>query len=71
MGQVLVCWLTWKSVVNHICLNVVVVLNHLFTFLARQGLRCCMQAFSSCSVQASHCGGFSCFRAQAVGPRAQ
>lgn len=37
-------------------------------FLARQGLCCCMVAFSSCSVQASHCGGFSCFRAQAVGP---
>ena len=31
------------------------------------GFSCCKRAFSSCSVQASHCSGFSCFRAQAVG----
>ena len=45
-------------------------------FLAALGLHCCMQAFSSCSergpcsscsVQASHCGGFSCCRSQALG----
>ena len=41
----------------------------LFKFLAALGLRCCVQAFSSCgewgllsscSKQASHCGAFSC-----------
>ena len=26
------------------------------------------ELLSSCSVQASHCGGFSCFRAQVLGP---
>ena len=45
-------------------------------FLAALGLHCCMQAFSSfsergpcssCSVQASHCGDFSCCRSQALG----
>ena len=45
------------------------------------GLHCCKQVFSSCgkqhagvtllcSVQASRCNGFSCFRAQAPGIRA-
>ena len=45
-------------------------------FLAVLGLHCCTQVFSShcewgllpsCSVQASHCRGFSCCRAQAQG----
>ena len=44
--------------------------------MAVLGLRCCMQGcsrcgkqglLSRCGVQASHCGGFSCFRAQALG----
>ena len=30
-------------------------------------LRCGAQAFSSCGWWASHCGGFSCCRAQALG----
>ena len=30
-------------------------------------LHCLMWAFSSCGAQASHCGGFSCFRARALG----
>ena len=34
------------------------------------GLWCCTWAFSSCCVQASHCSGFSCCRAQAVGTQA-
>ena len=29
-------------------------------FLAALGLCCCPRAFSSCSAQSSHCGGFSC-----------
>ena len=29
------------------------------------GLHCCSDVFSSCSAWASHCGGFSCHRAQA------
>ena len=36
-------------------------------FLAALGLHCCMQAFSSCGAQVSHCSGFSCFGAQALG----
>ena len=45
-------------------------------FLAALGLCCCTQAFSlvaakgatlRCSVRASHCGGLSCCRAQALG----
>ena len=48
----------------------------IYLFLAVLGLRCCMRAFSSCgergptlrcSAQASHCGGFSCCGAQALG----
>ena len=46
--------------------------------MAALGLRCCAQAFSSCgeqgllccSARASHCGGFSCCGARAVGTRA-
>ena len=34
---------------------------------AAVGLHCCMWAFSSCDVQASLCGGFSCCRARALG----
>ena len=50
----------------------------LFLFLAALGLRCCawlsVAAVSGatlhCCAQASHCGGFSCCRAQALGARA-
>ena len=35
----------------------------IYLFLAVLGLCCCAQAFSSCGVRASHCGGFSCWRA--------
>ena len=31
-----------------------------FFFLVALGLRCCVQAFSSCGAKASHCRGFSC-----------
>ena len=52
--------------------------NYLFInlFLATLGPRCCTRAFSSCgergatlpcSAQASHCGGFSCCGARALG----
>ena len=49
---------------------------NLFLFLALLGLHCCMWAFSSfhksgllssCDAWASHWGGFSCCRAQALG----
>ena len=45
-------------------------------FLAALGLHCCARAFSSCGewellfvagARASHCGGFSCCGARAVG----
>ena len=48
----------------------------IYLFLLALGLLCWMQAFSSrgergllssCGVQASHCGGFSCCEAQALG----
>ena len=48
----------------------------IFLFLAALGFRCCTRAFSSCSgggatlrcgAQASHCGGFSCCGARALG----
>ena len=31
--------------------------EHLLFFLSCAGLHCCVQAFSSCDVQASHCSG--------------
>ena len=36
-------------------------------FLAELNLHCCAQAFSSCGARASHCGGFSCYGARALG----
>lgn len=48
---------------------------HIYLFLTALGLRCCAQVSSSCndqgllfncSVQASHCGGLSCCRSQAL-----
>ena len=35
--------------------------------MATLGLHCCSWAFSSCGAQASHYGGFSHYRAQALG----
>ena len=50
-----------------------------FFFMAALGLRCCVQAFSSCGEQGysllwcagSLCCGFSCCGAQALGTEAQ
>ena len=42
-----------------------------FYFFSCLGLCCCMLSFSSCSVQASHCGGFASCRAWALGCRLQ
>ena len=36
-------------------------------FLAVQGLCCSDQSLSSCSLRSSHCSGFSCWGAQALG----
>ena len=57
-----------------VCLLKFIYLFNLF-ILAVLGLRCCAWAFSNCSKQellfigvwASHCGGFSCCRARALG----
>ena len=38
-----------------------------YLFCAALGLYSCAWAFSSCGVRASHCGGFSCCGAQALG----
>ena len=35
--------------------------------MAALDLRCCARVFSSCGAQASHCGGFSCCGAWALG----
>ena len=52
----------------------------IYLFLAMVGFCCCMQPFSSCGergllsscrTRASHCSGFSCCRAQALGAQAQ
>ena len=51
----------------------------IYLFMAALGLRCCTRAFSSCGAGAtlpcgardSHCGGFSCLRALALGVRPQ
>ena len=60
-------------------LSLTAILLYLFIYLAALGLRCCAWAFSSCGewgllfrcgAQASHCGGFSCCGAQALGARA-
>ena len=37
-----------------------------YLFLAVLGLHCCVKAFSSCSAQVFHWGGFSCCGAQAL-----
>ena len=51
----------------------------IYLFLAALGLRCCMWTFSSCGkrglllscgARASHCGGFSCCGAWALGMQA-
>ena len=39
---------------------------HLILFLAGLGLHCCVQAFSGCGAQASHCSGLSYCRAWAL-----
>ena len=55
-------------------------LKNIYLCLAALGLHCCTRAFSSyneqgllssCGAWASHCGGFFCFRAQALGVWAQ
>ena len=50
---------------------------YLSIFLAALSLRCCVRALVAasgvtlrCGAQASHCGGFSCCRAQALGAQA-
>ena len=43
----------------------------IYLFMAMLGFPCCMQAFFSCGIQASHCGShFSCCGAQVLGIRA-
>ena len=54
-----------------ICLNFYIVRNFkmlfIYLFLAVLGLHYCMQSLPSCGAWASHRGGFSCCRAQALG----
>ena len=51
----------------HVHLDVWLFCFKIYLFLAAPGLCCCAQAFSSCGTQPSHCGGFSCCGAQALG----
>ena len=53
-------WYKYESHNSHIFKNL---------FLAVQGLCCSDRALSSCSARASHCSGFSCWGAQALGIR--
>ena len=58
---------------------ILILINYLINlFLSALGLCCCARAFSSCGdggatlccgARASHCSGFSCCRAWAVGRR--
>ena len=48
---------------------VIIIYNYILC-LAALGLRCCAWALSSCRARASHCGGFSCCGAWALGVRA-
>ena len=50
-------------------LNLLIFLKFIL-FLAVLGLRCCAWAFSSCGEWVSHCSGFSCCGARALGARA-
>ena len=60
-------------------LNSIYLSLYLSIFLAALGFHCCAWAFSSCGergllccgVRASHCGGFSCCGARALGMRVQ
>ena len=70
-----------SSVSEHLdCFYLLTIVNfplliYLFIYLAALGLRYCAWAFSSCdewatlcySARASHCGGFSCCGARALG----
>ena len=48
------------------CFALVSFLNIIYLFLSALDLRCCVWAFSSCSEQAPHCGGFFCCRAWTI-----
>ena len=39
----------------------------IYLFMVALALHCCLQAFSSCRIQASHCSGFCCWRVWALG----
>ena len=69
----------YKKVNMEVCEIILTFQKVFLFFLTVLGLRCCVQAFSSwrraratlrCGAWASHCGGFSCCRAQALGVRA-
>ena len=57
----------WLSELGHFYtwLLVWVGWSNIFFLLAARGLPCCLTAFSSCGVLASHCFSFSCWGVQA------
>ena len=67
------------AVITMIIIIIIFKINLFILFLAVLGLRCCAWAFSSCGewgllfscgARASHCGGFSCCGARALGVQA-
>ena len=80
VGLEILLWLFLQNIICYICVITsayIRFLKNLFIhlLLAVLGLRCCAQAFSSCSkgellsglgVGTSHCYGFSCCGAQAL-----
>ena len=59
------CHCDFRVLKNFCCLRHSVFFGFL---LIELGFCCCARAFSSCGMQASHCGGFSCCRARALEP---
>ena len=63
-------WVTKQPLYIALVIYVSVCFFFKIFILTTVGLHCCMRAFSSRSVQASRCYGFSCCAAQAPGARA-
>ena len=70
INSISMCCQWWLDCIRNIRVFFVNEFILIIYFLAALGLFCCIQAFSSCGAWASHCGGFSCGRAQVLGTRA-
>ena len=70
INSISMCCQWWLDCIRNIRVFFVNEFILIIYFLAALDLFCCTQAFSSCGAWASHCGGFSCGRAQVLGTRA-